>query len=267
MNVTLVVTGKLEAHALGAALQQLFPTIRFTTIHDNSFTSSPLPEAPRTSASGSPTNAQRLVAHLVAAVAPGRRGKPADRAILVDDLEVENVSWPARAVSEVIAAVNQHIETFPSMAFRARARAAVRERCSFHLMVPMLEAHFFSNGAKPLAEISRKPSLATPDVEYFVSNDPDYLAAHPEPRAAVHPKLYLEWLMSPERYREVDHGARFLGRVDWVGATQIPNATLFLRALLLDLADSVGDPTISTALAGTAHPLVALGSGSTLRNA
>lgn len=35
MNVTLVVTGKLEAHALGAALQQLFPTIRFTTIHDN----------------------------------------------------------------------------------------------------------------------------------------------------------------------------------------------------------------------------------------
>jgi hypothetical protein len=94
-TVALIPTGALEHAALAESLGRLFPThtflVRPPERHLNGFTSrdvAPLVGAP----SGPvPTELEELVAELVNAIFPGRRGEPGiDLAFVVEDLELVN---------------------------------------------------------------------------------------------------------------------------------------------------------------------------------
>src|SRR5260370_9201207 len=146
-QVVLIPTGKLEHAALGPALAQLFPGATFITRpksgHLDGFTSvdvTRLAPPPRPV----PSALDELAAELVAAVAPGPRGSPADYAYAVDDLELVNNHQPAEVVGEFRDAVDLHIRTrWANQHFETVVRDRVRERCSFHLFRPMTEAYFF----------------------------------------------------------------------------------------------------------------------------
>lgn len=136
-SVALIVTGQLERLALPDALGSIFPDIDFhVEMRDDGFTSKrlslPLPARPS-------TNADKLARRLIAAVDPGRGRAPADLAIAIDDLELANIGQPDVVLGCFREAVCRQLEGFWSSAERTdRTRRRVRERCSFHLLVPMV---------------------------------------------------------------------------------------------------------------------------------
>src|SRR5271154_7121301 len=95
-HVILIPTGKMEFAALGPALERLFPGHSFSAFPPggplDGFTSNDL----KTFTLSSPVapKVDELASALVAAVAPGQGGKPADFAVVVEDLELANDLQP-----------------------------------------------------------------------------------------------------------------------------------------------------------------------------
>ncbi|HSO00140.1 MAG TPA: hypothetical protein VLS89_17730, partial [Candidatus Nanopelagicales bacterium] len=195
-RVALLVTGKAE-EALHQSLKRLFPEAEFIMLpRRDGFTSAALPPAPVLHTLGKaprPTNIERLAAALVAEVEPGRRDqKPPDLVVLIDDLELVNEAWPERAIEHVRAAVRAHLERhpWPSAAARERAYERVCERCSFHVLAPMVEAYFYAEPAALTRAGARRPSLvdaAASDVERFVVDDAAFLGPPDRPSGVALP--------------------------------------------------------------------------------
>src|SRR5689334_20565086 len=98
-----------------------------------------------------------------------------------------------------------------------RSVAIVRERCSFHLLSPMIEVYFFGEPAALTRAGARRAAKLDPaerDLEDFATDDPDFLSPadgkHPvwaTANRARHPKSYLRFLCdptgaNPRAYRE-----------------------------------------------------------------
>ncbi len=273
-RVALLVTGKAEYAALHTSLARSFPTLTFVQHASppgspmNSFTSNRLrDDAPLThpGRDGNEllTPLAKLVDQLILGVHPGRNGVAYDYAILVDDLELENLDQPGRVVALVRSAVAARLDAqWPSEASRSRAREAVRTRCSFHLLCPMLESYFYCEQAAldRAGRVTGRPSVVDPsdaDVERFSAPDADYLAVAPPEDAskqrakgdwrrapearARHPKKYLQYLCDPlldgaTNYHEATTGARALATLDWRAVIAGRGTTRFARSLLADLA-------------------------------
>jgi hypothetical protein len=262
-RVALLVTGEMERRGLAASLQRVFPEVDFhVEMKLDGFTTG------RVRNLGATTTLQvvdKLAGALVAAVDPGRGGKPTDLAIAVEDLEVGNLDQPGVVVQTFRDAVARHVDArWPSQARRDRALATLRERASFHLLAPMPEAYFFA-AATPLAAtgVTRTPELAPGvDLEEFTVVDPGYLA--PATGSAEwatqdrnrHPKRYLQYLLDPLLYTETQEGLAALGCIDWASLTiACPTHLRFLRSLLLDLAYGLGQE--ARIPAGPEHPATA----------
>ncbi len=283
-TVKLIVTGEMEKKALANALNKVFPTISFETKFDDEFagfTSSNVLQAP--TSSGFQRNIDKFASELVAAVDPGRRGIPADMAIAIDDLELENINHE-KAVAECFReAVIRCVENrWPSRKRQGVCFQKVRERCSFHLFVPMTEAYFFgeTNALKRAgAERNSMVSGKGMDVENFrVTNDPDYLnavkgefywAIDPNKRNR-HPKHYLQYLCDPEGskarktcYRETKGGVRALQTLDWNSVLKNSQYVMFLRSLFEDISDKFG---LKNSYPGECSPITRFGKDSVLRN-
>lgn len=238
MRVRLIPTGQMELLSLGKSLQRIFPAHEFETIASrinpdgsrapfDAFTSvrlrpGLLPDALR-----------RLVAQLAAEVHPGRReGEPADLAVLIDDLEVDNQDQMHVVAEAVRHGVRAHLADFErhrGSVSTDRVARALRERASFHLAVPMIEAWLFGDAGSLRAAFvpeERLPArLATGiDPESFQTDDAAFSSddgAHctallerntrtkaqarapwvlrerpdlPRWRREAHPKAYLSWL-------------------------------------------------------------------------
>lgn len=284
-SVALLVTGEVE-RALGKGLARLFPDVEFRPpVKLDGFTSSVIPSGPLPG--GIRRCVDKIAAQLVAEVEPGRRGTPPEMVLFVDDLELHNQSSPGRVVEHLRDSIQRYIEDFswPSQASRERARDRVRERCSFHLLDPMIEAYFFGEPAALVRAGAKRPSTVDPrttDLERFVATDADFLA-RPDlapgeevppwarPRRASHPKAYLQFLCDPagtlrRAYRETEGGRRALDDLDWDAVLQPTQHVRFLRSLLLDVADCLGAHHITERFAGTSHPLTWPGRGTVLRN-
>lgn len=255
-EVALLVTGVTELE-LGAALAPVFPSLRFTVLPRlDGFTSNRVGDEDPVEDG----RARELARALIAAVDPGRarRGEaPPDYAVAIDDLELANRDRPAVVVEHFRRAVDAEIAAmWPSAARQDRCRAIVRERCSFHLFTPMIEAYFYGDRAALLRARARRASafdgLAC-DPEAFSVAEPDFLA--PASGAVYwategrgeHPKRYLEFLIDPqgdapkrERYREARDGRAGLRGLAWREITAPPAHVAFLRSLLADLADIAG---------------------------
>lgn len=286
-SVALIVRGGTEM-ALGEALQRLFPKVTFRRpVQRDGFTSMVLPETPMLGGRTLP-DVEKLARELVTEVEPGRREAVPDMAILVDDLELSNQAQPERAIEHVRRAVLRYIEHYawPSRASHARARERVRERCSFHLLDPMVETYFFGEAQALVRAGAKRPSTVDPqavDLERFeVTSDPDFLERpdHPlgeeippwaRPQRANHPKAYLQFLCDPsgtERraYREGRDGGCALRKLAWEDVCRPREHVRFLRSLILDIADRFNEGEITKRFIGEAHPLTWPGAGTVLRN-
>lgn len=272
MRVALIVTGELERAALAASLQRVFPEHEFRVeMRFDGFTSQRVKNLGPTKVPG---HVDKLAAALVAAVDPGRNGAPSDLAVLVDDLEIANLDQPDVVVATFRDAVERHVRAhWPSAARQDVSRERLRERASFHLLAPMIEAYFFGHaGSLDAAGAVTPPVLADgADLEDFTVVDAPYLDAPPaartwaRPDRARHPKSYLQYLIDPSmttRYREVKNGVDALDVLDWGGLARRDRTHLaLLRSMLADLADALGHE----APQGVLHPATARKAG-LLRN-
>ncbi len=260
-QVVLIPTGRLEHAALAPALKRLFPDHDFIARpkekHLDGFTST---DVTRIRLGGPiPTNVEELAAELVASVAPGQRGRPADFAVVVEDLELVNDHQPDRVVQVFREAVDRHIHRFwSSQQAQARATALVRERCSFHLFRPMTEAYFFGDPpALQRAGALHAPQLPTPlDLECFQTIDSAFLQIpnaqfdriKDMPNRQRHPKSYLHYLCDPtladkrRRYQETEGGVAALNQIDWQQVLVSPPHCPFLQSFLDDLAYALNHP-------------------------
>jgi hypothetical protein len=273
-RVALIVTGDVEYGALHASLQRAFPSLTFEQHASppgrpmNGFTSSRIPaSAPvleRTARSGEVMLSEfaRLIDQLILAVHPGRNGDPYDHAILIDDLELVNADQPERVIAWVREAVPRRIDAqWPSQAKRDHVRDLVRDRCSFHLLCPMVESLFFGEPAA-LDRAGRVTGRASQfdanvcDIEAFEVTDGAYETVavpavagkaskgdwrrSPELRKR-HPKKYLQYLGDASldgntRYAETTTGAAALATLDWTAVLQNATSARYARSLIADIA-------------------------------
>lgn len=295
MRVGILPTGVAELQGLPRALESLFPGHEFVSIPRRiDGRGKPEPYSSFTSALVSPaappakrSSLDRLVTAMAAHIEPGRDRSPPDLLIAIDDLELANASRPENVVAALRHAMLTYVQTLPAqyeIGFADRVRAALRERVSFHLAAPMIEAWMFADAAGPrnagVPSERLPPCLARArDPERFLAEDPEYAAddagqcppwrsraKRPEwirERRAEHPKAYIAWLCrDPEakkcsRYRETCSegercGASALAQLDWVSALQEPEHCLFLRALVEDIADALA---IDNPFPGSVSPL------------
>lgn len=265
-RVALVVTGDLERLALHTSLKRAFPGVRFDVHKVYAITSATIaaPPNPRMLVEGSA--AWRLVERLwklvTSPTAPGEA--PADFAFAVDDVELLNLpphGQPANIAGLVHQVTNAFLQArFPNAQARERHAEAMRTRCAFHLVCPMIEAYFFGESdALRRAGVpdSRTPSRRPGDLEDFLAVDPSYASpASPAWQAVrasrakanlnpdAHPKDYLGFLKDPVRntYDETQDGVAALASLDWPTLATSTTQIQLLRAFFEDLSDALNVP-------------------------
>ena len=183
MRVKFIVTGDLEKKSIVPSVQRMFGLpatgglVEFVPPRKvDGCTTAPLPPFPEGSI---PTPIQRLATALVAEVDVGASGQPADLVVGIDDLELANRSNPRTVLDWLRSAVDHEILRLrSSLPAQTRLRDLVREKCSFHFLVPMVEAYFFPDRSALAASgvaSTVNPQLANPDAEDFLTDDPGYL--------------------------------------------------------------------------------------------
>ena len=296
MRVALLLTGRTEWHGLPAALRRLFPEHEFYAVPTreeveshpdrfpyDGFTSNELTQK---SEDAPPESAILLVERAAQEALGDRHRVAADVVMVLDDVELCNTHQPDRVVRVFRSAVEHHLAELQGA--RTRTATVLREKVSFHLIVPMIEAWFFGDSSAlatagmPLAGV---PLLAALDVEAFQTNDAAYLGATEEicpcwiskrirknrPKwlgtllRDKHPKAYLQWLCldgsqrNCTTYDETENGGRALTGLRWGTLLEQPSSQLrYLRAFLADLADVLGeDPTTGAVVEDPAAPVPA----------
>ncbi|KFA87480.1 hypothetical protein [Archangium violaceum] len=250
---------------------RVFPGTRFELLERvESFPSADVREMPESVVPG--TTLDKFAASLVAAV----EEEPPDLVVALDDLELINAPHPERVADRVRHAVRAHLarHSWTSEATRDKVTRRVRERCSFHLLAPMVESYFYAEPEALVRAGASRPSrvdAAAIDLEVFVTDDPEYLGhdfvphqqspkrkswAIPLPERAQHPKHYLRFLCDPanpytDRYVETKGGAAALRELDWSRVFAHGERARFARALFEDLALGLG---VSPPFPGKGHP-------------
>ncbi len=288
MRVGILVTGETEYYGMDLALKQLIPDHLFDCLPVGK-KSLPGMELPTGFTSyqlscehiqNPPEACLNLVALAAQEVVGDRRTEAYDLVIILDDLEICNAHQP-RLVSEVMRmAVHKHLEALATCTGRIqdRTKQALREKVSFHLVAPMIEAWFFiDEGALNRAGVQSLESVSfskDSDPESFSSDDQSFLAADAAFCTALakqrgscrkknkpkwidnenrcrHPKGYLQWLtMDPEhknctKYQESRHGADALGKFDWKQVTTRHKDHLgYLKAMVEDLEQGLGSRSV-----------------------
>lgn len=223
-RVQLVVTGKCE-QSLHVSLRQLFPELDWPEpIFANSFTSTTLAEPiPR----GLRTTLDKFAETLA------RNVDQDDETFVigVDDVEANE---PEEIVAALRGAVERTLQQQASSAAR-RGRLAQRltERCSFHLLRPMVEAYFFAAPPALTRAGVVRPSRfdTTADVERFEVVDEEAPI-----EARRHPKRYLRFLTN-DAYRETRGGRAALESLEWDQVLARELHVAAVRSLINDIAD------------------------------
>ena len=273
-RVRLFVTGTCEREALHASLRSVFAdqSIDFEREFSPewSFTSTRVPAY----LPGEKSRAARLAAALVADVDPALSvGEVPDLLIAIDDLELCNVDQAQHVVAYFRSAVHEHLEQRTwSASDRSRAVERVRERCSFHLLKPMVESYLFGDPAALARAGATRPSLFDPianDVESFAVDDADYRdcvafdCASRTLDKTMHPKRYLRHL-TDHAYKETRGGAAALAALAWGSVLEDPAHARFARSLIADIAEKLDVPN---PCAGGCAPETELKPQGLLRNA
>lgn len=228
MRVAILPTGLTEFYGLAPALKRLFPEHEFYALPTENqinssddkypfpgFTSNPLTDD---DVEKPPEHACLLVQRAALAARGGRRQPAADLVVIIDDLELNNKNHSEKVVEVMRSAVAAHLN-----GNNDQMGQILRDKVSFHLAVPMIEAWFFADkNALVNAGVTAEKQVhfaSTTDPEAFCTNDAEYLLATAEvhcPKFARlsqkrqkkhrpkwlskqhlrqhHPKGYLQWL-------------------------------------------------------------------------
>lgn len=261
LRIKLIVTGDMEKRGLHESLRRFFPSER-----DSHSVTWDMPRKVACATShrlkpGNPpsTPMKTLVDAMFAEAITGKEGHPADLVVVIDDVELGNLGQEDIVADHFRAAVQSKLNSYSSTATAERYRVQLREKCSFHLLKPMVESYLFSDqGALEQAGVaaSTTPQLAHPtDVEAFESNDPVWLPTcfaenarrqsnTPWWRHERHPKHYLTHLAERTDpnfcYDETRHGVKALNTINWQQTVKKPTDAAILCALFQDLADWFG---------------------------
>ena len=257
-RIKLIVTGDMEKAALHESLRRLFPSqkdgedVVWETPRKLHCATSGHPLSP----GGAPSTMMlELAQTMLAEAGIPKKGPPADLVVVIDDVELGNLGQEAVIVEHFRKALTHKLDKYET-ATRDRYRLLLRERCSFHLLRPMVESYLFGDAeALLVAGVAAgvSPKLRASDVEQFEAHDPEWLPtcrAENERRKAIapwwrhelHPKHYLGHLTqrSSVFYEETDHGKRALRGLDWAGVPKLPVEAPLIRSLFEDLADWFG---------------------------
>jgi hypothetical protein len=194
---------------------------------------------------------------------------PADLVIVIDDVELGNLGQENIIAEHFRAAVNYAIKLKARgvSSEEARIRNVIRDKCSLHLLKPMVEAYLFGdNAALALAgvPIEVNPQLVhQSDVEAFETNDPKWLQiCHKENTIQQnnhnkpwwvherHPKAYLDYLL-PRDYSETTHGAQALSRLSWTKVPKCQHDIPVFGSLFEDVANWFN---IQNPISSATHP-------------
>jgi hypothetical protein len=196
--------------------------------------------------------------------------------VILDDLEIPNTHTPEVVVQAFRDATKRHVQGLrASNPYLAdRVADALQSKASFHLAAPMVEAWLFADpdGLRN----AKVPELRLPanweqarDPEAFLTQDPDYIdddcskcsewqtLTGPKQKdhkpawlrleRERHPKAFLAWLSRQpsekkcSAYRETHEGADALKILNWRDALRSREHCKFMRALIADLADGLGE--------------------------
>ena len=279
MRVAVLPTGRMELRGVPRALAALFPDHELYAISQrprdaepfDSFTSS---GQPLTRTQENPKLVE-IVERMASELVPGRRGNPPDLLLVLEDLELPNRHQPEIVVQVFRDATLRHLAQLESANPRLASRVAeaLRSRASFHLATPMIEAWLFADPSGPRnagVPTERLPPNweSTRDPEAFLTREPAYLTdaacaawdALPRQQRkketkppwcreqrGMHPKAFLAWLCrdpaekNGTRYRESHEGADALAALDWAAALRAPEHCTYLRAMVEDIADGLGE--------------------------
>lgn len=193
MRIAFLPTGRTEWSGLVGAFRELFPgkqhefnvlpgEMEIRSFPDKfpypGFTSNPLTP---TQEANPPEAALELVGLAVREASKDKHRDAADLVIVLDDLEPANIHQPDVVARVFRSAVIKHVAGLSSHAIREKTQEKLRERVSFHLFVPMVEALFFADpNALRTAGVSDKITEAYPldrDPEQFDISDDVYFKA------------------------------------------------------------------------------------------
>ncbi len=286
MRIAILPTGRMEWQALPGALGRLFPEHEFYSlprreeVASNATIDFPVPSFTSCDVlrlAGKPCAADKLIERAVAEAIGNGRSPRADLVLIIDDLELDNIHQPAAVVGIVREAARRYLDRIAAIGGNTQRHAdALRERVSFHLAKPMIEAWLFADPTGPThtgVPTSRLPKLKTPnDPECFCSDDPAFTAdlgadcttwnALPEDtpkqqkekqklrpiwarvgdRRSQHPKAYLAWLCMDRTekkcsaYSETKGGADALKQIAWDSLLTQANHCCFVRSMVNDIA-------------------------------
>lgn len=264
-RIKLIVTGVMEKTALPQVLAKFFPeklngkdVIWEEARQGNGITCYPLP----TFATEPARAAFKLAKDMITEARTGKQGKPADLVIVLDDVELGNLGREANIAAHFRAAVEVQIKALNLLtAEEAALRTTIQEKCSFHLIKPMIEAYLFADcNALQKAGVTAKHSLRhATDVEQFETNGPTawltQCKAENQKKASesnawwreeCHPKHYLSYF-NPA-YEETTHGVTGLLALDLQKMVQASTDAPLFCALIQDLADwfCIQNPLITT---------------------
>jgi hypothetical protein len=199
----------------------------------------------------------------------------ADFSVLVEDLELTNRGNESNVLRAVRESVDRHLAEIAGRPHAPRDLARrLQERASFHLFDPMVEAYFYDDpraldaAQRGLGRSGHRMGDRDPErFEVDASADADYFgevgecARHRRPRdrrcpwrgepdwRGRHPKMYLKYLCREappnefcSTYQETEGGANALAGLDWSLVLASPGSAPFLRAMVEDLADALGQP-------------------------
>jgi hypothetical protein len=262
-HIRLIVTGDLERKAMIPSLCRLFPdkTANGEAVEWLSPHKTMAGTTNRLRADSLDAGMKGLAKKMVAEAWEGEDDKPADLVIAIDDVELHNFDQQSLICEKFREAVEfEFARRAPSMKRELytmdELRERVHERCSFHLLCPMIEAYLFADrdaltAAGCAANVT--PRLASSHYEDFECCDPTWLpTCHEQNRVMVglqppatwwreqrHAKHYLEHLVEQngEFYTETIRGTRAFSGLAWSHAESSGAALPLMRALLEDLAD------------------------------
>ncbi|WP_428265423.1 hypothetical protein [Haliangium sp.] len=238
-----------------------------------------------------PESARALVVRAAQEALGDRRRAAADLVLVVDDIELENAAQPERVVAVMRKAVEVHLSGLGQAQVQDKTRQRLRDRVSFHLLAPMIEAWFFADrraltraGVPAEAtvcfdEATDPEAFETADGRYLNATEadcptlaalplqkkkklrPKWLGVLPRER---HPKGYLQWLCrvpnarSCTGYSESEDGGAALANIRWeVLFARADTHFGFLRALVEDLEDGLGCPSALGPVVGAVSRLTA----------
>ncbi|MEM9457937.1 MAG: hypothetical protein AAGF11_27410 [Myxococcota bacterium] len=238
-----------------------------------------------------PEAALELVSRAAQEALGDRRRRAADLVVVVDDVELQNAEQPARIVSVMRRAVEEHLGQIHQTRHLDKTRDLLCAKVSFHLIAPMIESWFFADSrALERAGVQGAEHAVLndkTDPEAFKTTDPGYLAAteldcpalaalpahrkkklRPKwlgtlPRGR-YPKGYLQWLcrVPADRtctsYSETSDGGAALAQIRWESLfSRPPDHFGLLRALVDDLEDGLGCAPAMGRVDGEVSPLTA----------